>query len=245
MSRRRPVLLHLQHASLQFSDPPPQIKADLETILRRGAHLVSFTETTPGGILPTVRAAVSGQGYRLRHAGADVAFAVRNDVAILDVDYRQAHPGRPGLPRDGGHGPRGVGSITADVDGETVSLNAAHWVTGQREGHEAMTRVMIEETLARARGRRLSFFSGDVNVDEATDHGRNHHLPDWLFGQAGLTTVWDELEELRNTHGQRTIDVIGSCDVDGRVEALEVKRWRQLHTDHRQISAYYTIRRHP
>lgn len=227
---------------MQFSDTHRQVNADLDAIFSRGADAIGFTEVDPGNLRPVLHAAAKDHGYVVPVHRTSEAVAVRRET-LLDHGVIPVHAGRLGL-----HGPRHIDWVEFKFGPNSVFFHEAHWVTGhgrdasRKRDHIKMTKAMIEATSRHGGGRHLSFFAGDINIDERFDKGQDHSKPDYLFNQAGLTTIWDELHRTIGTHGRRTIDILGSYDRDGRVSAQKVKVWEQLNADHRQVSAWYRIK---
>lgn len=124
-----------------------------------------------------------------------------------------------------------------------------HNVTNAYAGNERRTGksvALLAAAVARAEtgsaGRGLAVLAADLNVDEDTDLGTDPRGPAAIFGAAGITTVYDELRTYPDTHGRKTLDVIGTVDRDGRVSASRVKVWPAGHSDHRRVSAYLAIK---
>jgi len=241
--------LHLMQASMQFNDTPAQQRSDFDEILARGADVIGFTEVNANKpIAQLLHTAAHAAGYRVlnSHKGGD-PLAVKREHDVLDAGWQPVHPGNPGPAAQGGYAPRGISWAQIDFDGELVFVHEAHWITGfDRRDERAARHTMLSEAMSEivtqhARGRCLSFFMGDDNIDERVDVGRNPEKPAAIFADAKLLTIWDELDEYPGTHGKRVIDIIGSHERDRRVTAHRVKVWPQLHTDHRQVSAWYDI----
>lgn len=241
--------LALSQLSMQFSDDERQIDRDLDAVFgeRQRCDFWGLTEASPHNrVRERVRLAVKRHGLHLAQAGPGDTLIVSPHEPYANGAHF-VHPGRPGPASQGGHGPRYIDWAAARIHGERVYFHEAHWLAhlatseARRLDHTRMTRAMIRHVADKAVGRRLSFFAGDINVDEATDTGRNHALPDWLFHQGGLETVWDELKRTPATHGRRTIDVIGSYTLDRRVSARRVEVLPLLNSDHHQVIAHYSI----
>lgn len=252
-------LLHVQQASLEFNDSDAMFRADLKTILERGAHAVGVTEVANRNRFEPLREIAKQHGYRLVHpflpngkrAGEALLLNVEKGVQLVASGSIFVHSGTPG--RDG-HPPRSIVWAACDWRGNRVTFNEAHWVTGYKDetrdpqrtvDHVKMTRAMIEQVKRTAQGRELSFFLGDINEDDNAGKTNDRTSPDWLFTEAGLQTIWDELGEYPGTMRRdgRTIDIIGSYVRDGRVTAHDVKRWPKLNSDHFQVSAWYDVER--
>jgi hypothetical protein len=243
------VKIHLMQASMQFSDPDFQTIADLHGIFTRDADVIGFTEVARSGARKqhVLEQIARKYNYRVYVGGAgDTALAVAPEHQILARGTSQVHEGRSGR---GKHGPRDIDYVCVNIRGERVWVHEAHWVTKfnddaeRREDHIAMTKSMIDLVAKHAKSTDLSFFMGDININEKLDRGQDKRKPDYLFNAAGLTTIWDELNKTIGTHGRATIDIVGSYDRDVRVKGHKVKVWPQGHTDHRQVSVIYKIAR--
>jgi hypothetical protein len=243
------VKIHLMQASMQFSDPDFQTVADLRSIFTRGADVIGFTEMAPAAhrkqhVLEQI---AREHNYRVYVGGnGDTALAVAPEHRLLARGTKRVHDGRSGK---GKHGPRDIDYVCVDIRGERVWVHEAHWVTKfnddaeRREDHIAMTKAMIGLVEDHAEATDLSFFMGDININEKIDRGQDKRKPDYLFNAAGLTTIWDELHKAIGTHGKSCIDIVGSYVRDKRVKAHRVKVWPQGHSDHRPVSAIYKIAR--
>lgn len=236
------LTLHLQQASLQRTDDAHgETLPDLETILGRRAHVVGFTEAQ--GFHPELTAAARRHGYRLLlPSDGDTAMAVRGDVLVRGHAVRRVSPARPNRPGQPGHVARNILTAQLVADEELVSVSEAHWTTrkGDAGGERlAMTQAMAEVVAQEAAGSRLGFWLGDTNSD---DRPQPHGVVDGALKAGQLTSCWDELGRWPATHGRQTLDVVGSYDPDHRVTCKRAKVWHQLHSDHRQVSAFYAVR---
>jgi hypothetical protein len=185
------------------------------------------------------------RGYRLLlPPEGDTAIAVSDAHELLDHDYLHVNAGQPGPMASGGHSPRGVQVVQFRPFGteEVVTFATAHWLTrraddgGQRL---AMTQAMAHTIQQAAKGSRLGFWAGDTNnPDQPGDVSE----VDRLLRKGQLTSCWDELGRYPATHGHTTLDVVGSYDPDGRVSCTRARVWPQLRSDHRPISAWYSVR---
>lgn len=252
-------LLHVQQASLEFNDSDAMFRADLKTILERGAHAVGVTEVGNKNRVTPLRDLAKQHGYRVVHpfmpsgrrSGEALLLNVEKGVQLVASGAVFVHSATGG--RDG-HPERGIVWASCDWRGNRVTFSEAHWVTGYKDetrdpqrtvDHVKMTRAMIEQVKRTAGGRELSIFLGDINEDDSATATNDKTSPDYLFKQAGLETIWDELDLYPGTmrRGGRTIDIIGSYVRDGRVSARRAKRWPKLNSDHFQVSAWYDVER--
>lgn len=257
------LLLHIEHASLRFNIPRNQGRAALLAIFGRGPDVVGFTEAAPAGTKWQLRKDVidvgRSCGYTIHGGVGDTCVAVADNHKLRDFGSIFVNPADHRPASQGGHGPRFVDWVEFDFFGNTVTYSEAHWLTkfaSRPKGHIAMTEAMIGNVQDSGKGNHLAFFGGDTNINEKADAGQDPRKPDVLFGEAGLTTIWDEVGfetrhgKIVNTHGDvlgpagSVIDVIGSYDKDTRVKAHEVRVWPRLDgLDHAQISAWYNVKR--
>lgn len=241
--------LHIMQASCQYSDPAADAEADFRAAFSRRPDVIGFTEVDDEARKALLVRVGEDCGYVV-HApggGGEVAVAVRKSLPILETGAVKVNDGVPGPAAKGGHRPRYIVSARFQWAGNSVWFGEAHWSTGygrnpgRQEDHVALTRAMISAVTDNAAHRRLAFFGGDINIDEARDSGRDPLKPHNLFGKAGLVTIYDELNETPNTHGHSTLDILGCYAGDGRVSAERVTVWPKGNSDHRQVSAFYNV----
>lgn len=233
--------VHFLHASLRIQDPGRP--ADVRFALSQGADYVSFTETA--GIKSEMQEACRDKGYQL------VAFAEESGESFCinkDTVKLKNKGSVIGTPKTGPSDARRIVYIQTKFDDETIWFHTCHWLANLADGvqprqrqqrHNDNTRRMAAIVRKHAKGSDLSFFSGDSNVDDQggiTDYNQ-------IMRSNGLTSIWDEFKVYPNTHGRRTIDIIGSYDPDTRVKGLRYKVWPKQNSDHRPISAWYEIKR--
>jgi hypothetical protein len=261
--------LHIRTSSMQFSDPKRAIERDVPRAMPPttdpdAPDVIVFSETPTkrGNVSPVVREVAEARGWQMAwFPGGDCPMAVHPRHTIESQGWDKVlDPYNPGPGEKGGHGRKGVGWVRFTTpEGNDVTVHGDHWVTGYRldrtpgqehrreRKHDAQTQALIARVIQHGKGTRLSFWAGDTNVDEERDQGWD---PDAFHAQtteAGLVSVFDELGEYPSTHGNRTIDVIGSYDPDKRVSALRVKvgakgNTPERHSDHRIVDAWYRIK---
>lgn len=242
--------VHIHHASAQWRDTNKQSLADYRAALKRGAHVTTFTETSrANGNLALLRKAAKETGHKVFWFGGGQALAVRKDVPVKDAGGELVNKAQPGKPPHDGHSVRYAAWVRVDIDGEDVFVVTGHWVTGHGKDasrtakHELMSRRIAELVRDNAKGTRLAFATGDINAPDVEQDGR----PAWsILEEAGLTTIWDELDTHPSTHGawdkkDATIDFTASFDPDVRVSADRVVRYRQRFSDHIPFSAFYKV----
>lgn len=240
--------LHVQQLSLQFTDTQHQFVEDVMAALRRGADLIGVTETSSPVRKRVLRKMALDAGYR-PHVPMTGSTAVLVGPSLRVVSQHQhfVNPAVNKPPREGGHAARYITAVQVEWENEQVWFGEAHWVTGfgghprRTREHELMTRRMVDEVRRHGAGTKLAFFAGDTNFDDGAER-RIAGCPPLLFDQAGVSTIWEELDRFPDTHGRKTLDVIGSYDRDRRVSAVDVRMWPRGHSDHRAVSAFYEVK---
>lgn len=234
--------IHLMQASSAHSLSDPQARSDFMVNLGSRADVVSFTEVHERHDVLADCCDLMGYQLILPDEG-DVALAVlRTHTLIVSGSVASvpaqghggghpAHTARPVLWA--GFRPHGTR--------EAVTVHGAHWVTRRADtGHQQLE---LTEDLARvvrshAQGRRLGFWMGDTNSPDV----RADRTPvDRALRKGQLTSCWDELDRWPPTYRNATLDVIGSYDPDGRVSCDRARVLRPTHSDHRAVSAWYTV----
>ena len=254
------VQITVQSSSMRYSDTAPAMAWDCNLLFGRGSHIVGGTEASQNNplwhLIPKIGA---DHGYHVVHQQNGEWLAVAKDFApIVDNGYLPISPGQPGPASQGGHQPRGL--LWVEIEHPmlgTITPAWGHWITGYNNRasraaeHTHMTKVFTEFVNARGKGKAISVFGGDININEETDLGKDHGKPDWLFNEAGMTTIWDALykhgDNLPSTHNTRhgaTIDIIGALDKDQRVSAVDVQVFlgSPLRKDHADVVATYEVK---
>lgn len=251
-------VLHVQQASMQFSDTPSQVERDLNKIYGRNAHVIGFTEASD--FHPVLSDLAKDHHYRLiqprRGRGGFIStpIAVRRDLVTKAYGWHFTTPGKPGKPSEGGHGPRGTTWVTLDFYGSKVTVHEAHLLTGWYKGGQLndrgrailrQWRATLNEARRDSQGYDIAVVMGDVNYDPDDP---TPDTPSHLLKKYGFTSVFEEIGRPDwPTHGHRTIDQIYIADRDRRVGVKEVKVWsdsvQHTFTDHSQVSAWLEITR--
>jgi hypothetical protein len=109
--------------------------------------------------------------------------------------------------------------------------------------HTDQTRTMCAQVKKHGQGDAIAFFAGDINVDEGADNASDHpNMPNFIFRQQGLLTIWDELHvNPPVTIEHSTFDIIGCYRPDKQVEGKRYVVHPKQNSDHRQVSAYYDV----
>lgn len=238
--------LQLEQASSAFTLSTSHAVLDFHESLSRGADVVGWTEVAQRHDLLASVCRTSGYQLLLPVEG-DTALAVRNIHQVLQHSSIVSVPGAQGPAADGGHGPRGVQLVVFRPFGtrEHVAVAEAHWVTKAADSGRqqlALTTDLARIIRTHAAGVRVGFWMGDTNNP---DRRMDFTDVDRALRKGELTSCWDELGEWPSTHGGPagpTLDVVGSYDPDKRVSCARARVWPAGHSDHRPVSAWYTIR---
>lgn len=142
-------------------------------------------------------------------------------------------------------------------DGSTVTLHNSQVNSHiEKGGHpRELPRVKLSThhfnewanlMVADAKGFKLSFLMGDLNVDEDADNRVDFSgFPNEIFREHHIISIYDELHTPASfdTHGRRKIDVIASYEGDGRVRGMRVINSHNVRTgsDHLAVCATYSI----
>lgn len=108
-------------------------------------------------------------------------------------------------------------------------------------------RKLADNVAQDARGHRLGFLTGDLNVDEDADNRVDFSgFPNQVFREYKIESIYDELGTPASfdTKGRRKIDVIASYKGDRRVTGEKVEKIdaKALHSDHAAVCATYRVR---
>lgn len=261
--------LKLLQSSMQGSDKQAEIIDDVRQMfnvaVNNDVDLICLSETDRhGDVMPHVRVEAFRRGWWLQDEGVtgDCRFILNPKNKLLESGYVHVLDGQGGMPA-GNFSNRGVAEITFEtVGGNIITDHSSHWLTAfeldRRPGAEhpreakfdKQTEAMIERVLLHGKGRRLSFWQGDTNLNEEKDTGFDHDAIHYQFKKAGLLSIYDELmpgENLPSTHGSAkggTIDIIGSLEEDTRVKPVSVRVLprRGRHSDHLMVLGVYSIK---
>jgi hypothetical protein len=252
----------IQHNSMQFSDDVKQHTHDTRAVFQHaretGALFVTGTES---GTSPlnhdlhdlVIEAAKEFDYHVNAHKWGDWAAVDKRRVLKDSIAHGYEGPFVPGTKglkaSQGGHSPRGITTITAEVKAKgvgVVTIGSCHFLT-HRSTVVSGPNTPLVDGIARwahgaGSGHNLVFLDADANLnDERVD----------VFNGNPLTTCWDELDRYPATHGLNkkrgtTIDIIASYDKDGRVTC----KWAdslddsdlKLATDHFMIQALYKVK---
>lgn len=247
---KKSYTLHLGHQSMKFSQSDDATEHDAAWMMKNVApDIVSYTELSDAGSREAIRRACQSQGYHpilFSQTASGLAFNPEV-VKLKSKDYvlgsEAVTEGPNAAPK------RYICWGHLKLDGEDIWYHTAHWLPYLAEGHgrvhrhNAMSRQMVAQVRKHAKSDGLSFFSGDINIDDKDGDISGYNQ---IMRQAGLLSIWDEMKVYPGTHGgpnSRTIDVIGSYNRDKRVVGKRYKVWPQQRSDHRPLSVWYELKR--
>lgn len=254
--------LVLVQSSMQRTDSWRQVRRDVASLMELAVGLdwdvIAVSEATrKNRVWRLLNRAVDRAGWWYQGGvPGDVRFIVNPKHDIRESGYTKVLEARRGY-RKGNYAERGIAEVMFRTPmGNKVHDHTMHWNTGYRldrqAGHESrrergidgQTDDMADRVKLHGRGRRLSFWQGDTNMDEHHDRGWDKWAIHHQFRKAGLRSVFDELGEYPNTHHRRTIDIIGSYNPDRRVSAQSVRVLPRdgRSVDHLIVVAEYSIR---
>lgn len=253
--------LHIAISSMQNTDTVEQIEADVKQLFRARAwgehdlpHVIYLTESERRGrVGPILKAEAEKRGWHLTSTRGDVRILVRPDVTVHEEAYIHVLDGRGGMPR-GNYPDRGIVEALVETPaGNQIWNHGWHNNTGYvldtKPGHESERERNIalqvnraaNRIQAHAKGTVISVWGVDMNVDEAKDRGADRNAPHAILRRHSLTSAYDELGRYPDTHGTRTYDIVGTADMDGRMEAVDIIVWPKRHSDHKRVSFLFDV----
>lgn len=237
--------IRLRMSSMQHTDTPRQIQEDARDAIpnatKAAPDFIGFTELA-GPVLTAVRERCKDAGYDLIRKGS-VGIAVHPRQDLLEsgsVDVLTSFKSPSGR---GSYRARPILEVTTRTPGGTkATVHIAHWITDaptqQREDKRTeQSEKMADRVRLHSRGDRVGFWMGDTNEDE----GKPEREVQRVLTRNNLLSIYDELDTYPNTHGQKTIDVVGRYKGDRRVKAKRVRRRKKRNSDHRVVDATYEI----
>lgn len=238
-------LVRLRQSSMQRTDSKGQTRDDAAGALptpRAGTpDAVGFTELK-GNALQAVQERCKEKDWLLVRKGTvGVALSPRN--TLLERNVVDVLSGFRSPSGKGSYAARQIVEVTFRTPGGLiVTVHEAHWITDapsdrREDKRRDQSERMAERVVLHSKGRRLSFWMGDTNEDEAKREGEVQRP----LTRAGLVSIYDDLDRYPNTHGRKTIDVIGRCKEDRRVKAKNLRVGGKRHSDHRRVDAVYEV----
>lgn len=232
--------IKFRHLSLQFTDPAEQTKHDCNLIFDSWPHVVTFTEAGKAQN-PEARKYIEakvGAEYYTFFDGYDGAIAVKKSLGRqIDHGYELVLKGVAG-----DHPNVGIAWLTVDNPKlGRITVAVTHWIREMGKPARHAKNVQISTSMAKllamkASGSALGFFAGDANQNDKTID---------IMPGTDFTTVWDEQEVWPDTDTSehtRTIDVIGTYDLDGRVDVVNARTLvSKFYSDHKPVEAIINI----
>jgi len=245
------TLIHLMHASMQYSDTKDQQLHDASAVFEYAkankVWWVTGTEANAASDRANFAKGASDHGFRFFHDGGDVWVGVNSAITKPEVQvnakfYLVIHGKAGSYPN------RGPLRVSFPSAYGRINVLACHYnLSGPKhprapgaKQNPQLAREIGRLTRLFGRGTGLVFYGGDQNL-----HDEKPGV-DTFYGQP-LTSAWDELKHYEHTHpGRETIDVIASYNNDTRVSAKYVHALDDtklaLHTDHYPVVAGYDIK---
>lgn len=247
--------LKLMHASMQFSDSPTEERADAAALCEwADGHGVAFLTGTEAGkrtvLVDAFQAAAKKWGWSFTTKNGEWLMVNRELITGKPTKGYAGPfiPGAGGIPAaKGGHGPRGIAWITAELpELGIVTVGVAHYLTarsvaGTGHSNDPLIKGIAAWGVEKGKGKALAFLNADINRD---DEKRDP------FDGGPFTSCWDELGKYPATHGRdkrhgSTIDMSASYNADGRVSVKTARVLDDsdlaLATDHFPIVATYQV----
>lgn len=220
--RLESVPLHTETAA-SAAQAPAQVRA----ALKRGAHVLAFTEV--GRALSAELAPIAAaHGYDWVHGSSDTALAVKSR---LHATHKEVEVIRS----------RTLLSVTFEFNGHQTTVYAMHWGTN---GHsdsvqvrEAQNKALIDALDSDSAGGGISFFMGDSNPTRVLRDPAGS--PRAALNAAGIVLIY---QEARSWPPHIGVNMIGRPEKDGRVRGVRVFTHAPLGSDHYPVTAVYRVR---
>jgi len=239
--------IELLHASSYAALSTDQFVKDLLFALNKAPDIATFTEL--GTRHPEFNSTCRDNGYEPVFATYGEGFAVKRDKNIKIKNKGAVKVSEGGQGYDAQY----VSWVILDFYGFTVVHHVAHWLAhlqdggGRAQKHQMMDKAVCQQVRKHGAGENVAFFAGDTNADK-DDADATRRATYKMFRDNDLLTIWDEFHVYPNTHTGssqgnqgRTIDVIGSYNLDKKVVGKSYKAYPMQNSDHRPIGAVYTI----
>lgn len=237
--------LQLIQASLEHSDDVGLMRADLTYVFNTGADMIGVTELNSADRRSSARDLARSSGYLpIVFSNSETALFVlaKSNAAPLVKNRGNvfASAAIPGVQPD-----RYISWVHIRWWGRDIFFHESHWVRDAYKdpkfvaSSERSTRAMITQVKKHGQNDNLSFFAGDLNVDNNND---DPNLPNHMFRDNGLLSIYDELHvNPKGTEGPGTYDVIGSYRPDQQVKGTRYKIYPKQNSDHSFVSAWYDV----
>lgn len=238
--------LILCQSSMQHTDGTRAKQTDIEGAIPDGKRKTSpdaigFTELDRD-LIRIIKDRCEAMGYHFGRLGT-VGLAVNSRCRIKTTAGVDVLPGLKTVKGKGNHSSRGILETTFVTPGDNeVTVHVAHWITDsdterRDDKREQQSDAMVERVRLHGQGKALSFWMGDTNDDERKPKGDVQKV----LTRGHLVSIYDALDKYPSTHGKKTLDVIGHFDADGRVKPEKVVVGKVRGSDHKKVTATYTI----
>ena len=236
--------IHLMEASMQFDDSIGQMEHDLRYALAQAPDVIGFTEITSSAWKNRLRNVCRELGYQPIILTKNIQLAVKTGgpgkVKVKDKGQLKAGEGSGGSIKA-----RFIGWVRISWYEMDIFVHCCHWSRMRlgAERHTDITNTFAALVKKHGQNGRLSFFMGDLNINEGTDNRTDApNMPNHIFRENGLLTIWDEFREIPPpTLGNVVFDVIGSYRPDAGVTAGRYLIHPKQNSDHSFVSGWYDI----
>lgn len=230
MSTPAVTRLRIGHLSSLFTASSASFMRDVELVMRRRPHIVSFTEVAARR--DELRAVVKHFGYRcVFHETRECAsiYDHHNGVRLVRQDETRATDANKG---GGAYTARSIYEAEFEYTGESITHHYWHNLAHLADypvrvpDHNKITAVAIDRLKLNSRGTGISTFGCDANEADHPGEREDDALGNMArqFAEAGITTTWDETGRHPSTFGRRDpIDLLGTVDRDHRVSVLAAR----------------------
>jgi hypothetical protein len=233
----------IRQSSGQHTDGTKAKREDIEDAVTKNVDAIGFTELD-AETKRLLKARCEELGFVISLYGS-VGLAINPKHQIIEESVTKV---LPALKADkGGYRARSILELTIYTPGgNCITLHESHWITDaannprRDDKRREQSEAMVERVTLHGRGNRLSFWLGDTNSDEQ-DGNRDEVQKTLTRGH--LVSVFDALKKYPRTMGKKTIDVIGHFDADGHVQPEKVVVGKRRGSNHRKVTATYTIRK--
>ena len=243
--------IHLMQVSLQRTDTMAQMEHDMKYAFSQGPDVIGFTEMVGSQMRATFNRVCREHDWVPiipAGVGLTVPLAVKlGGDADTKVRSRGAKLALPGVAKQ--YENRYISWVQIKWHNQNIWVHEGHWSRTKwgAERHTSVSAMMAAQVKKHGAKDAISFWMGDLNVDELDDdratHARAAANLNTIFRDVGLLSVFDELHvnPPATLAGKGTYDVIGSYRPDKQVEGKRYKVHPKQKSDHRPVSAWFDI----
>lgn len=238
-------VLHYIHYSGNTFMPLRDTQEDVDWIVGREPDLVVITESAERETVQAIRDVVDHRMMVLNPDDGDITFLLSKRHRLIERGGPLVIPRKPGLARNGGHGPRHNSWVRFAAYDERITHFGVHFVTrhagGQdREDEQLRQALVLGHMMSEeASGYDLATGSGDLNSTLP-----NNDDMQAVFDRFGMTTTAQEEHDFDATHGHARIDYVWTMDKDRRlhVRTMRVVKLRRINSDHNPVEVWLGIK---